>query len=305
MVDMSGQQDLFESETARTLLDQLLEDSRLYHGSEDYLKLLDFVVNLRNFAPFNAMLLHIQKPGLSYAASAFDWRERFNRTPKRDARPLLILWPFGPVALVYDVLDTEGDPLPADVSFFQATGEITSERMKRFLVLLERKGIRHSYVDAGDRLAGSIEVIRQPPERLHAHRGGKKVRRNKNNELPSEYLMRLNQNHDPNVQFSTMAHEIGHLLLGHLGSDARLSIPRRSGPLPHAQRELEAESFAYLACRRNGVVCKSETYLADYVAKHKVIEKVDVYQVLRAVGQMEHMLQLTAHTRYELPQARG
>lgn len=54
-------------------------------------------------------------------------------------------------------------------------GEITSERMKRFLVLLERKGIRHSYVDAGDRLAGSIEVIRQPLERLHAHRGGKKV----------------------------------------------------------------------------------------------------------------------------------
>ncbi len=43
----------------------------------------------------------------------------------------------------------------------------------------------------------------------------------------------------------------------------------------------------------------------DYVAKHTVIEKVDVYQILRAVGQMEHMLQLTAHTRYELPQARG
>lgn len=66
---MMYQQDLFESDAARTLLDQLLEDSRLYHSSADYLKLLDFVVKLRNFVPFNAMLLQIQKPGLSYAAS--------------------------------------------------------------------------------------------------------------------------------------------------------------------------------------------------------------------------------------------
>lgn len=107
---MKHQQDLFEIENARSLLDQLLEDSRLYHNSTDYKQLLDFVVKLRNFAPFNAMLLHIQKPGISYAASATDWRERFNRYPKRDARPLLILWPFAPVVLVYDLIDTEGEP---------------------------------------------------------------------------------------------------------------------------------------------------------------------------------------------------
>ena len=64
------QQDLFETEAARSLLDQLLTDSRLYTRSKDYKDLLDFVVRLRNFAPFNAMLLQVQKPGLSYAASA-------------------------------------------------------------------------------------------------------------------------------------------------------------------------------------------------------------------------------------------
>src|ERR1017187_10839351 len=112
------QQDLFETEAARSLLDQLLTDSRLYTKSKDYLDLLDFVVRLRNFAPFNAMLLQVQKPGLSYAASAHDLRERFGRTLKEAARPLLILWPFGPVALVYDVLDTEGRPFPEDVAVF-------------------------------------------------------------------------------------------------------------------------------------------------------------------------------------------
>ena len=294
---MMHQQDLFESEAARSLLDQLLDDSRLYHSSADYLELLDFVVNLRNFAPFNAMLLQIQKPGLSYAASALDWSERFNRRPKRDARPLLILWPFGPVALVYDVQDTEGDPLPADVSFFQASGEITAERMQGFLQLMERKGIKHHYFDGGGGHAGSIEVTQAPPESMGMRTKGVK----KKTEKPSEYLMRLNKNHEPNVQFSTLAHELGHLLLGHLGSDERLSIPARPLPMNHAQMELEAESFAYLACRRNGVECKSQTYLADYVKQHTNIESLDIYQVLRAVGQMELMLKLTAHTRYERP----
>src|SRR2546423_13910885 len=45
-----GPQDLFENETARSLLDQLLTDSRLYTQSKDYKALLDFVVRLRNFA---------------------------------------------------------------------------------------------------------------------------------------------------------------------------------------------------------------------------------------------------------------
>ena len=289
---MLHQQDLFESEAARSLLDQLLDDSRLYHSSGDYLKLLDFVVKLRNFAPFNAMLLQIQKPGLSYAASALDWRERFNRRPKRDARPLLILWPFGPVALVYDVQDTEGDPLPTDASFFQASGEITKERMQRFLLLMARKGIKHHYFDGGEGSAGSIEMTKKPPAKMD---------KKKKTAKPSEYLMRINQNHASNVQFSTLAHELGHLLLGHLGPDERLNIPKRPQMTP-VQVELEAESFAYLACSRNGVECKSKTYLADYVGKHTDVEDLDLYQIVRAVGQMETLLKLTAHSRYELPQ---
>src|SRR5258707_9794101 len=118
------QKNLFDAEGVRSLLDQLLIDSRLYTQSKDYKKLLDFVVRLRNFAPFNAMLLQLQKPGLTYAASAKDWSDRFGRSPKEGARPLLILWPFGPVAFVYDVLDTEGKDLPEDVPSFFAYGTI-------------------------------------------------------------------------------------------------------------------------------------------------------------------------------------
>jgi len=81
------QPDLFETDAARSLLDQLLVKSRLYKQSSDYKKLLDFVVRLRQFAPFNAMLLQIQKPGLSYAASEEDWRARYGRFVTEGAHP--------------------------------------------------------------------------------------------------------------------------------------------------------------------------------------------------------------------------
>src|SRR5438046_6590618 len=117
-------QDALDAGATRALLDRLLAESRLYKTTRGYKELLQFIVRLRNFAPFNAMLLQIQKPGLTYAATATDWWERFKRQVKEGARPLLILWPFGPVALVYDVMDTEGEPLPQDVASFFAVGEI-------------------------------------------------------------------------------------------------------------------------------------------------------------------------------------
>lgn len=84
----------------KTLLPNLIEAILRLRIQSRIKELLDFVVRLRNFAPFNAMLLHVQKPGLSYAASEHDWRNRFGRWPKDGARPLLILLPFSPVGLV-------------------------------------------------------------------------------------------------------------------------------------------------------------------------------------------------------------
>lgn len=283
-----AQGDLFETKAVRSLLDQLLADSRLYVESQSYKDLLDFVVRLRNFAPFNAMLLQVQKPGLSYAASARDWRERFGRAPKEGARPLLILWPFGPVALVYDVLDTEGEPLPKDVASFFALGPIDEAKLKCFELMVHKKNIGWSWVDAGDRKAGSICVVKRASNAKQATR----------------YRIHINRNHPPAVQFATLAHELGHLFLGHLGPDWRLGVPDRPS-LGHNQREFEAESVAHLVCARNGVKSKSETYLANYVKEHTTIDQIDLYQVMRAAGQVETLLDLTVPTKYDKPAIAG
>ena len=276
--------DPIEVAETRSLLDRLFSDSRLYTSSADYMKLLEFVVRLRNFAPFNAMLLQVQKPGLSYAASAHDWETRFGRRPKEGARPLLILWPFGPVALVYDVLDTEGEELPAQVSMFPAHGTIREGSIFRFCKLAEKKRIKVDLIDAGDRKAGSIRLRWHPIEP----------------DEPRSYLLKINRNHEPPTQFATLTHELGHLFLGHLGQDKALKIPKRA-VLNDRKRELEAESVSYLVCARNGVVSKSEAYLSRFVSEHNTIESIDIYQVMRAAGHVEQVLGLSGQARVEMP----
>ena len=110
------------------------------------------------------------------------------------------------------------------------------------------------------------------------------------------YSIKTNKNHDPNMQFTTLAHELAHLCLGHLGPDKALNIPDRRG-ISHNQCEIEAESVAYLVCRPNGVESKSEAYIADYVAKHTTIDHLDLYQVMRAAGTVERILGLNHHMR--------
>ena len=139
-------------------------------------------------------------------------------------------------------------------------------------------------VDAGDQKAGSIRV----------------VRRAATSKETTLYRMHINGNHGPNVQFTTLAHELGHLFLGHLGPDKNHNIPERPR-VNHSQRELEAESVAYLVCARNGVTSKSETYLSNYVETNTTVDDIDLYQIMRAAGQVETLLGLTAHTKFAKP----
>jgi hypothetical protein len=265
----------------RVLLDQLLADSKLYRNSTEYMELLRFVASIPNFAPFNALLLRVQKPGLLHAGSERDWRERYGRSIKDGARPLIILWPFGPVAFVYDVADTDGPPLPDGLDPFVAHGRIDEGALIAFCKRLESKHIRMQPINSAPSLAGSISVL---------HRAYEK-------DEYSAYMLELNLNHDPNVQFATMVHELAHLYLGHLGRDPKLSVPERQCMGRH-QQELEAESVSYLVCARQGVESRAHTYLAGYVQSNTSTDSLDIYQVMRAAGQVEALLGLGTRSKF-------
>lgn len=147
----------FESEREQMLLTSLLQRSQLYTQTNSYRELLEFINRLPHIAPFNGLLLNIQKPGLRFAAFERDWLSIFGRTIWEGARPLVILWPFGPVAFVYDIEDTEGAPLPVDVTqAFRATGSIDCVAMSAFEYRVRSRGIYVTFVDYGDGQAGKI-----------------------------------------------------------------------------------------------------------------------------------------------------
>jgi antirestriction protein ArdC len=106
----------------------------------------------------------------------------------------------------------------------------------------------------------------------------------------------IRANSSPATQFTTLAHELAHLFLGHLGPDKKLNVPKRR-VLDHASQELEAESVAYITCSRNGVTSKSETYLSAFVTGETSVDSLDLYQIMRAAGQVEAVLGLGARTR--------
>ena len=268
-----------EPDAARALIDQLIAETELYTTSEAFKELLNFVTKLRGFAPFNAMLLHIQKPGLTHAATARDWITRFGRRPKEHARPLVVMRSMGPVGFVFDILDTEGRELPADAFAFPALGEMSEPRVSQLLLGIPRERIELVQLDAGDARAGWIELI-----------GTSTSPRGKNS-----YRLAYNANHVPITRFVTIAHELAHLFLGHLGTDRGRNVSDRRDR-NHAVREVEAETVAYLVARRNGVKPRSETYLQAYRGSFRAL---DIFAVMRAVNEVEKVLGISAHTLWE------
>ena len=274
--------------TKRALLDSLLEESRSYSSGSDYANLLETVSRMRNVAPFNAMLLDKQKPGITYASSEQDWKVRFKRGVKPDSRPLVIMWPFSPVAFVYDVLDTydlnnPGETgLPKNLTTFFASGSITKEQMDKFATSLEKKKIELVYVDTGDAKAGLIQKL------VHS----KKFR----------YQIKINRNHTIAVQFSTLVHELAHLTLGHLGRDKDVPAPKRRF-LSHTEQEIEAESVAYIVCSRNGVKVESQKYLSGYINHSFKKESLEISQILLSAGKIETFFGLSGKMKLQSDKA--
>jgi hypothetical protein len=277
MSEVTDQRELFreEKDSDRALIEQLIAATRLYETSEAVKELLAFTVKLRRFAPFNGLLLHIQKPGLSYAAPAREWFERFGRVPKQGTRPLVVLRTMGPVDFVFDILDTEGRELPESAYAFPALGTLTEARFNSITDQVARLGVELVPLDAGDARAGWIKLVKRsedPKRRNH-------------------YQLAFNANHPAPTRLVTIAHELAHLYLGHLGEDGGLKIRDRRDR-PQAEQEVEAEMAAYLVAKRNGVSPRSESYLSNYSG---AITNIDLYAVMRVANAIETALGLAAN----------
>src|SRR5690242_16827337 len=86
-----------DTSDAKRSIDYLLRMALDYGAMQDLDQLLDQVVRLRPYKPFNALLVLLQIPHATLVLPAHHWEERYRRRIKPGQQPIVMLQPRGPV----------------------------------------------------------------------------------------------------------------------------------------------------------------------------------------------------------------
>lgn len=262
---------LFDDFARLDTLDELFQRSREYRGSRQYLETLHFIRKFTQYSPYNSFLIRMQRPDATFVATASKWRREHRRAVLPEARPLVVLVPFGPVHFVYDLADTVGDDsrIPQQALHpFMVRGYLDPRVWDNTLAHADQQGIRVEFKPMEPGMAGF-------------------VRRTERREQ-GRFVVTLNANQSLEERYATLIHELAHVLCGHLGrlADEKGWDDRAHEPVVH--REIEAESILYLVTERQGVYPRSEEYLADYVMQFgDMVPPISFTTVLTVAGDLE------------------
>jgi len=282
-------------EPIRREIDELFLEVRRYAASGEFRKLLVFVARFKEYAPYNAMLIYLQKPGARFLLTAKDWREKYQRIVKNDVTPVLILIPNGPLRCLYDV----GDTLPAP----WATGNLFPEELDKpydgdpgkavskteFATLVEQLkwlGIHYGTMRSGESFSGKLQIGDAGDPQIRLPRGEGEFL-----EWRPAYSIRVCEGASDTVKFCTIVHELGHLFCRHLESG--YERPWREGvrTLPHEAMEFEAETVSWLVTRRMGIDNPSYRYLAQYIGRNGAIPpEASVEAIILAANRVEKIM---------------
>jgi hypothetical protein len=248
----------------RRALQELFERSAKYRTSLEFFDLLEFINRFPSLSPFNAFLIHMQNAGVRVVMSARKWA-KYRRKPKYQARPLIILIPFGPVDLVYDIADTDGDPLPPQLlNPFATIGSVSQKTLESVVFNMSKDNIEYIEQNSHKSSAGFAQAVN------------------------SSFRITVNSSYDRPEKLSTIVHELAHIFCGHLGI-VPSSWWKARVDLNHESREFEAESVSFVTCRRLGLATTSEAYLSDYVNKNYEVPSLDLELILTVSGYIESM----------------
>jgi hypothetical protein len=259
------QTSLFESFEKLNALDELFESSAAYRSSQNFFSLLKFIQKFPSLSPFNAFLIHMQNPGVELVMNARKWKV-WGRKVKPNARPLVILIPFGPVDFVYDLADTEGSEVPAlALNPFHTAGSLAP-------------GV-YEYTNRNC----ASDYIRYDEEEMSKNSAGYATLREKD-----YFKVVVNKFYKLETKYSTLVHELAHVYAGHLGCfQENWWKPRNQ--LDQKVEEIEAESISYLVCKRLGLKTSSEAYLSDYIKKHEEMPDISLEAILTVSGYIENL----------------
>lgn len=297
-----------ESALCKTGIDELQQLAKKFRNSEEFQKMLDFVAEFNYIAPYNAFLVRLQRPGSCLVLTIKQW-ERWGWRPTVNAQNIITLVPFGPIQCMYEVSDVEQIPnrpcTPKDdilkilrQGLDNASGEVNVKEWGNLMFNLSQYGVRLDLqFDAANSFGGYI----MPDDGNH----GLRVVLNEDGDattIQAAFFISVNVKQSRASQFHTICHELGHLFCRHLS----YSPERRRFSLSKQQKEFEAETVAWLVCKRHGVSNPSEEYLAGYI-EDGLVPECSTDSIMRAVTEIEKMLKecVMAHKTLRYKEDKG
>jgi hypothetical protein len=259
-------------------IDELFRRSWGLRNSTDFIKFVNFIARFHHYSRFNAMLVYIQDPAVTFFGGTSFWKKKFDRTIKKGAQPYIILAPNGPVMLVYDVMETEGRESPEDFlrkglgrKPNEVIGKIDNKIYSRVIEEAKRWGIGISYKPFSYFKGGHITTIF------------------------SGYLeICLKEGAPDEENFSVLIHELAHLFLGHTGHK-QIHYNGNEKPTKLLQREqmartaeeLEAETVSFLICNKLGLITQSAEYIAGYITCERDLFEFSYEIVIKIADRLE------------------
>lgn len=279
-------------EYAESKLDELWKNVRSFRQSSNFKAIMQACVRFRHLAPFNSMLVEIQRPGALFVLTEEVWRKKYDRGIKPNSRPVIILLPFGPVDFLFDISDTyplmtksnwmSNDEILQTIEDLNKTkGEIADIQISQLMKKLCFHGVCvNNNLIAGSMLFAQIQLCITHFTSLSIPYDKTFI------SWPPVFLLSVNRNVRKGEWFASVCHELGHLFCFHLPAPATWKDwTERNISIDAA--EFEAESVAWLVCEILGIKNPSEVYLSNYLDDNDEIpEEVSIDRILSATKEI-------------------
>jgi len=247
-------------------LNKMVLFDRIYREGlyEDFVDFAIFMRLTKGYSFFNSALILLQRPGALYVESEDIWEKHYERHVLPNATPIVVMQPFGPINFLYDFADTYGEIIPRymrDSFALPQADPIIGEMLPKLIQAVNQLGIYYGEKDFGKRQGGKVEYL-ESVMKIKVYEDKKE------REVSTHYAITVNKNSEDGQKATTILHEIGHVLCGHLTVDKvnqRLKVPDRSKEgLSEEQEEFEAEKVCELVCKTMGIAYDNRNYLQNH-----------------------------------------
>ena len=193
---------------------------------------------------------------------------------------MIILAPTAPVLFLYDVTDTEGEPL-TEPSLPQSSQSKVSLReiLKKTQTNCELHGICLRYTTSKNSESDTVVRLTAATRKRYRHL---------DLDSKASYLILLNEQASMSDNYKNLACGLGQIFCGHYGIDAGAWWPERAA-LPAETEEIEAQSVAGLVIGRQGSADSSKVLSNLFDSSTRDMPPFSLNAVIQAAGYIEEM----------------